>query len=61
MTKTKFQTKAAKAIKSWQLLQEEKKVLEEKKEKEREFREKTIELKVAHKRTNSKNSHADSA
>lgn len=61
MTKTKFQTKAAKAIKSWQLLQEEKKILEEKREKERQFREKTILLKVAHKRRKSEGPLVDSA
>lgn len=61
MTKTKLQTKAAKAIESWKLLQEEKKAFEEKREKERLFREKAIELKVAHKRPISKKSHADSA
>lgn len=57
MNKTKHQTKAAKARRAWQLLQEEQKLLDKKKE----SNEKTIPLKVAHKRHKSNDALADSA
>jgi len=57
MNKTKHQTKAAKARRKWQLLQDEQKLLEKKDS----FEEKTIPLKVAHKRQKSSETLADSA
>jgi len=57
MNKTKHQTKAAKARRKWQLLQDEQKLLEKKDS----FEERTIPLKVAHKRQKSSETLADSA
>ena len=57
MNNTKFKTKAAKARRSWQLLQEEQRLLDEK----RESNKKTIPLKVAHKKQKSNAAVADSA
>lgn len=57
MNKTESHTKAAKARESWQLLQEEQRQLDKKKVSS----EKTIPLKVAHKRRKSNDALADSA
>ena len=57
MNKTQSHSKAAKARRSWQLLQEEQRKLDKQKESD----EKTIPLKVAHKRHKSTNALADSA
>lgn len=57
MNKTQSHSKAAKARRSWQLLQEEQRKLDKQKESD----EKTIPLKVAHKRHKSAGTLADSA
>lgn len=57
MKNTKQRTKAAKAREQWRLLQEEQKTRQRRINSE----EKTIPLKVAHKRSNSNVSRADSA
>jgi len=57
MNNTKHQTKAAKARKKWELLQEEQELLDKTEDSETT----TIPLKVAHKRQKNTDARADSA